>query len=131
LNRLIQAAYEAQPPPLRQNRHGRIYYATQAAVNPPTIVLFTNGPELFDAAYQRFLIKYLRDHSPFREIPIRLQLRMKKRGESPPPREPQNPSPLEQSGPDLDLSRLTFHSELTEEEVERFRRRQDQGLWDI
>lgn len=131
LNRLIQAAYEAQPPPLRQNRHGRIYYATQAAVNPPTIVLFTNGPELFDAAYQRFLIKYLRDHSPFREIPIRLQLRMKKRGESPPPREAQDPSPLEQSGPDLDLSRLTFHSELTEEEVERFRRRQDQGLWDI
>jgi hypothetical protein len=56
---------------------------------------------------------------------------MKKRGESPPPREAQDPSPLEQSGPDLDLSRLTFHSELTEEEVERFRRRQDQGLWDI
>ncbi|MCX7699767.1 MAG: ribosome biogenesis GTPase Der [Gemmataceae bacterium] len=130
LNRLIQAAYEAQPPPLRQNRHGKIYYATQAAVNPPTVVLFTNGPELFDASYQRYLIKYLRDHSPFREIPIKLQLRAKKRTDSGPPPEPP-PQPSTPQTNDLDLSQLSFQSELTAEEIEKVRRRNDRGLWDI
>ena len=52
LNRLIADAYAAQPPPLRQNRHGKIFYATQVAMNPPTVVLFTNGP-VFDNVYQR------------------------------------------------------------------------------
>jgi GTP-binding protein len=131
LNRLIQAAYEAQPPPLRQNRHGRIYYATQAAVNPPTIVLFTNGPELFDASYQRYLLKYLRDHAPFREIPIKIQLRLKKRVETTHPQESPTLTSAETVAPDLDLSRLTFQSELTEEEVQQARRRNDRGLWDI
>src|SRR5262249_44440451 len=82
LNRIIKEGYEAQPPPLRQNRQGKIYYATQVAANPPSIVLFTNGPELFDNVYQRYLLKYLRDHSPFREVPIKLQLRAKKRKEA-------------------------------------------------
>ncbi len=127
LNRLIQSAYQAQPPPLRQNRHGKIYYATQAAANPPTIVLFTNGPELFDASYQRYLLKYLRDHSPFREIPIKLQLRAKKRTDPAlPTAEPIAP-PLKE----LDLSELTFQSELTTEDIEKVRRRNDRGLWDI
>ena len=39
----------------------RIYYATQVAANPPTIVLITNGPELFDNTYQRYLLKTFRD----------------------------------------------------------------------
>lgn len=130
LNRLIQAAYQAQPPPLRQNRHGKIYYATQADVNPPTVVLFTNGPELFDASYQRYLVKYLRDHSPFREIPIKLQLRAKKRSDPEVPPEPA-PEPEASRTEELDLSQLSFQSELTAEEIEKVRRRSDRGLWDI
>ena len=46
---------------MRQNRRPKIYYATQVAANPPTIVLFTNGPELFDNTYQRYLLKTFRD----------------------------------------------------------------------
>jgi len=41
LNRVVRAALDAQPPPLRQNRRPKVYYATQVATNPPTIVLFT------------------------------------------------------------------------------------------
>src|SRR5262249_18657913 len=81
LNRIVQSAVQQQPPPLRQNRQGKIFYATQVAANPPTIVLFTNGPELLDATYQRYLLKSLRQNSPFREVPIRLHLRAKKVGE--------------------------------------------------
>jgi GTP-binding protein len=81
LNRVLRQALEAAPPPLRQNRRAKVYYATQAATNPPTVVLFTNGPELFDNTYQRYLVKTLRDHLPFHEVPIRLLLRAKRREE--------------------------------------------------
>ena len=48
LNRVVQRAVEANPLPMRQNKQGRIYFATQIAVHPPTIAFVTNGPELFD-----------------------------------------------------------------------------------
>ena len=49
---------------MRQNRRPKIYFATQVASNPPTIVLITNGPELLDNTYQRYLLKTFRDELP-------------------------------------------------------------------
>jgi len=49
-------------------------------VHPPTIVLFTNGPELFDAVYLRYLSRVLRDHFPFREVALKLVLRCRSGG---------------------------------------------------
>jgi GTP-binding protein len=79
LNRVLRQALEASPPPLRQNRRPKVYYATQAGSNPPTIVLFTNGPELFDNTYQRYLLKTIRDRLHFNDVPIRLYLRRRQR----------------------------------------------------
>ena len=79
LNRVIREAMEKNPPPMRQNRRAKVYYATQVATNPPTIVLFTNGPELFDNTYQRYLLKTFRDQLPFAEVAIKLHLRAKRR----------------------------------------------------
>jgi GTP-binding protein len=79
LNRVLRHALEASPPPLRQNRRPKVYYATQAGSNPPTIVLFTNGPELFDNTYQRYLVKTIRDQLHFNDVPIRLHLRRRQR----------------------------------------------------
>src|SRR5262249_14596704 len=56
-NRGLGEALDSTPPPRRQNRRAKVYYATQAATNPPTIVLFTNGPELFDNTYKRYLLR--------------------------------------------------------------------------
>jgi GTP-binding protein len=81
LNRILQLALKQQAPPMRQNRQARIYFATQVATQPPTIVLFTNGPQLFDNTYQRYLLKMFRDHLPFREVPIKMYLRHKNRSE--------------------------------------------------
>ncbi|HLJ96617.1 MAG TPA: ribosome biogenesis GTPase Der, partial [Gemmataceae bacterium] len=73
----------------------KITYATQVATNPPTIVLITNGPELFAPTYQRYLLKTFRDHLPFTDVPIKLYLRHKHRedepadGEKEPPRKVQ------------------------------------------
>jgi GTPase len=79
LNRVVRQALEGAPPPTRYNRRAKVFYATQATANPPTVVLFTNGPELFDDTYRRYLEKYFRDRLPFSEVPIKLQLRAKKR----------------------------------------------------
>jgi GTP-binding protein len=81
LNRVVREALAQQAPPLRQNRRPKIYYATQVATHPPTVVLFTNGPELFDNTYRRYLLKTFRDRLPFHEIPIKLYLRSKNREE--------------------------------------------------
>ncbi|HJZ54957.1 MAG TPA: ribosome biogenesis GTPase Der, partial [Gemmataceae bacterium] len=80
LNRAIRAAVEANSPPIRNNRQPKIFYATQTGVHPPTIVLFTNGPDLFDDTYVRYLTKALRDAFPFSEVAIRLILRAKGEG---------------------------------------------------
>jgi GTP-binding protein len=77
LNRVVQKAVEANPPPMRLNRTPKVFYATQVGVHPPTIVLVTNGPDLFDEPYQRYLLKALRDAFPFGEVAIKLVLRAK------------------------------------------------------
>lgn len=80
LNRVVRNALALQAPPNRQNRVPRVYYATQVATQPPTIVLFTNGPHLFDNTYQRYLLKMLRDTLPFKDVAIKMYLRDKGRG---------------------------------------------------
>jgi GTP-binding protein len=79
LNRVLREALEASPPPLRQNRRPKVFYGTQVSASPPTIVLFTNRPELLDNTYQRYLIKTFRDNLPFADVPIKLYLRQKRR----------------------------------------------------
>jgi len=50
----------------------KIYYATQIAVNPVTILMFVNRPELFEENYRRFIVGRLRELLPIDEVPIRL-----------------------------------------------------------
>jgi GTP-binding protein len=50
----------------------KIYYATQIAVNPVTILMFVNKPDLFDEKYRRFITGRLRELLPIDEVPIRL-----------------------------------------------------------
>jgi GTP-binding protein len=132
LNRVVRAALEQQSPPLRQNRRPKVYYVTQVATNPPTIVLMTNGPELFDLTYQRYLLKAFRDQLPFSEVPIKLYLRRKRRGEEVP--EEQETAVKDKPAkrgkdPRLDLSKLKFQSTLSEEEAQRDRGRYESELW--
>jgi GTP-binding protein len=120
LNRVVRQALETNPPPLRQNRRAKVYYATQVATNPPTIVLFTNGPELFDNTYQRYLIKTFRDQLPFHEVAIKLHLRQRKRDDGPidevePATEDQGKRKKKRR-PAVDVSGLPFRTQLEENE---------------
>jgi len=53
----------------------KIYYATQIAVNPITILMFVNKPELFEENYRRFITGRLQSMLPIEEVPIRLLAR--------------------------------------------------------
>jgi GTP-binding protein len=66
---------ERAAPQKRGTRWPRIYYVTQIAVNPVTILMFVNDPALFDENYRRFVAGRLRDLLPIVEVPIRLLAR--------------------------------------------------------
>jgi GTPase len=124
LNRVLRWALEQQPPPLRQNRRPKVFYGTQVASNPPTMVLFTNGPDLFDKTYQRYLLKVFRDHLGFGDVPIKLYLREKRRGdridlEQPETLPQETPAKAGPPPETLDLSKLQFQTEVTEEDLKR------------
>jgi GTP-binding protein len=82
LNRVLRDAVAAHAPAMREGRTPRIYYATQIDVAPPTVVLFVNGPSLFDATYQRYLLNVFREKLPFHDIPIKLYLRARQQTEA-------------------------------------------------
>jgi GTP-binding protein len=60
----------------------KIYYATQVAVNPITILMFVNKPELFEENYLRFIKGRLRELLPIAEVPIRLLTRPHRKEDS-------------------------------------------------
>ncbi len=82
LNRLIRDAAARHAPPSKSGRRLKIYYATQAAVDPPTFVFFVNDPRLAHFSYQRYLQNQIREQFPFRGTPLKLRFRA--RGEANP-----------------------------------------------
>jgi GTP-binding protein len=75
LNKVLQAALAANPPPIYKNRRPKIYYATEVAVQPPTVVLFCNDPKSISDQYQRYLLRAFRENLDFGEVPIKFYLR--------------------------------------------------------
>jgi GTPase len=47
------------------------------AVQPPTIVVFTNHPKALSKQYQRYLLGFFREKLDFGEVPIKLYLRQR------------------------------------------------------
>lgn len=56
-------------------RPPKIYYVSQVATAPPTIVCFVNNLKSFQGTYERFLKNQIRERLPFTEIPVRLVFR--------------------------------------------------------
>jgi GTP-binding protein len=82
--RLIKEGMERRTPPVKGGRTGKIFYAAQVDVRPPTIVLFVNETRLVSQPYQRWLANVLRDSGFFEEVPIRFLVRERQKN---PPRE--------------------------------------------
>jgi GTPase len=77
LNRVIRDAIIRNRPSMRKNKFPKIYFATQVATEPPTIVLKCNDPALFTRSWKRYLLGVLQEELPFTEVPIKLYMRPK------------------------------------------------------
>ena len=75
LNRVITAATDRTPPPPVRGHRPRLFYATQAAVAPPTFVFFASDASLIHFSYRRYLENRLRETFGFDGTPIRLVFR--------------------------------------------------------
>lgn len=75
LNRLLREAFLERPPPSYKGKRLALRFATQAASDTPTIVLFVNDVNLLHFAYRRYLENRLRKRFGFAGNPIRIVLR--------------------------------------------------------
>ena len=79
VNSIIQQAVAAHNLPRVKNKQLKVFYATQAEVNPPHFVIFTNDARLVHFSYRRYLENKLRQAFGFSGTPLRLTF--KTRGE--------------------------------------------------
>ena len=77
LNKVINEAYNLNPPSSIKGKTLRIYYSTQAKNNPPTFVIFINNKDLIQDHYKRYLSKKLRENFGFKGTPIVVSYRQK------------------------------------------------------
>ena len=75
LNRVVIAATDRTPPPPVRGHRPKLFYATQAAVAPPTFVFFASDASAVHFSYRRYLENRLRDKFGFDGTPIRLVFR--------------------------------------------------------
>ena len=78
LNEIMAEAVALQQPPSDKGRRLRLYYITQAAVKPPTFVIFVNDKELMHFSYTRYLENQIRETFGFLGTPLRFIIRERK-----------------------------------------------------
>jgi GTP-binding protein len=79
VNSVVQQAVASHNRPRIKNKQLKVFYATQAEVNPPTFVFFTNDTRLIHFSYRRYLENKLRESFGFAGTPLRMVF--KTRGE--------------------------------------------------
>jgi GTP-binding protein len=80
LNRWLDAATQAHPPPAPSGRRIKLRYMTQIKARPPTFVVFCSRPDELPESYTRYLQNGIRETFGLWGTPIRIRL---KKGENP------------------------------------------------
>ncbi len=75
LNRVLREAFLEHQPPSYKGRRLKLNYATQAAAETPTVVMFVNDTNLLHFSYRRYLEKKVRDRFGLVGNPLKLVLR--------------------------------------------------------
>jgi GTP-binding protein len=79
LNRFVDEVVKRRGVPPYGGGQGKIYYATQVSVGPPTFVLFVNRRAFFDRSYLRYVNNQLRRRYPYAGTVIRVKLTERER----------------------------------------------------
>ena len=77
LNDILAEATARVQPPTDKGRRLKIFYMTQASVNPPTFVCFVNSADLFHFSYKRYLENRIRDNFGMIGTPIHFVVRQR------------------------------------------------------
>ena len=77
LNLVVSDSTLWKSPPTQRgaSKRPRIYYATQAAVRPPTFIFFCNDGRLIGDDYRRYLERSLRESIDLEGTPVRIFFR--------------------------------------------------------
>jgi GTP-binding protein len=78
VNRAIEELVRRQPPPHSRGREVKLRYGTQAGVEPPTFVIFSNLPREVPEHYIRYVHNGFRERWAFIGVPLRLRFRSSK-----------------------------------------------------
>jgi len=79
LNRIIEGIMEKNPPSYYAGGSGKIYYATQTGIKPPTFRLFVNKASYFPRSYTRYINNEIRKLFTFEGTTITISLKSKER----------------------------------------------------
>ena len=78
LNEIVTEAVAMQQPPTDKGKRLKIFYVTQAAVKPPTFIVFVNDKKLMHFSYTRYLENRIRDAFGFRGTSLKFITRERK-----------------------------------------------------
>ena len=87
LNRLLQHSIDRNPPPVRQGKRLKLFYATQKRsdrpepVPVPEYLFFVNHSKLLTRTYQRFLENQIRKDYPMEGLPFVFRVRSRSSSE--------------------------------------------------
>ena len=78
LNEIMAEAVAMQQPPTDKGKRLKLYYITQAAVKPPTFVIFVNDKNLMHFSYTRYLENKIREAFGFKGSSLKFIIRERK-----------------------------------------------------
>ena len=77
LNSVLADATNRVQPPTDKGRRLKIYYITQAGIQPPTFVCFCNDAKLFHYSYVRYLENQIRQAYSMEGTPVKMIVRQR------------------------------------------------------
>ena len=78
LNRWVDDALEANPPPAPGGKRIKLRYITQAGTRPPRFVVFGTRLDMLPKSYERYLVNGIRAKLGFDAVPVRVVLKSAK-----------------------------------------------------
>jgi GTP-binding protein len=75
LNSVLHRAMRDHAPPVVHSKRLKLFYATQASIDPPTFILFVNEPAIIHFSYRRYLERAIREAYDFEGTAIKLVFR--------------------------------------------------------